>query len=158
MPMKPGNVCTCGRVRPAGQACLCGVGDAAKRKAYYDAKRGTAAERGYDSRWRKQREAFLKEHRHCEWVDPHTGRTCGRWADVVDHVTPHKGDPDLFWRITNWQALCTHHHCSDKQAQERVPTPRFPTLARPPGDRRVGKLPNSSKTAIFRKVFDAWRP
>jgi 5-methylcytosine-specific restriction protein A len=25
----------------------------------------------------------------------------------VDHVVPHKGDPDLFWdELNNWQSLC----------------------------------------------------
>jgi 5-methylcytosine-specific restriction protein A len=31
-------------------------------------------------------------------------------ATVVDHVIPHKGDYQLFWSRSNWQALCTYHH------------------------------------------------
>jgi 5-methylcytosine-specific restriction endonuclease McrA len=25
---------------------------------------------------------------------------------VVDHITPHRGDADLFWDTDNWQTLC----------------------------------------------------
>jgi 5-methylcytosine-specific restriction protein A len=32
-------------------------------------------------------------------------------ATVVDHVTPHRGDPELFWDIEgNWQPLCKACH------------------------------------------------
>ncbi|WP_256371941.1 hypothetical protein [Roseivivax sp. THAF197b] len=38
---------------------------------------------------------------------------------MVDHVIPHRGDMQLFWDRTNWQALCAHHHNAHKQRQER---------------------------------------
>lgn len=31
-------------------------------------------------------------------------------ATIVDHIIPHKGDMNLFWDKSNWQALCGHHH------------------------------------------------
>ncbi|WP_390622926.1 HNH endonuclease [Ralstonia syzygii] len=31
-------------------------------------------------------------------------------ATVVDHIVPHKGDQHLFWRRSNWQALCKACH------------------------------------------------
>jgi 5-methylcytosine-specific restriction protein A len=37
---------------------------------------------------------------------------------VVDHKTPHKGDPALMWDEANWQALCKPCHDRDKQAIE----------------------------------------
>lgn len=40
-------------------------------------------------------------------------------ATVVDHITPHKGNPALFWSRTNWQPLCTMHHNKVKQGIER---------------------------------------
>jgi 5-methylcytosine-specific restriction protein A len=40
-------------------------------------------------------------------------------ASVVDHIKPHKGDPELFWNEANWMALCSHHHNSEKQRIER---------------------------------------
>lgn len=41
-------------------------------------------------------------------------------ATVVDHITPHKGDPVLFWNSQNWQSLCPTHHNAAKQKQERT--------------------------------------
>jgi len=61
----------------------------------------------YDTRWRTARSVFLARHplcRHCE----QSGRTVS--ADVVDHIQPHKGDHELFWDQTNWQALCKSCH------------------------------------------------
>ena len=40
-------------------------------------------------------------------------------ATVVDHITPHKGDPVLFWdSANNWQSLCADHHSRHKQQIE----------------------------------------
>lgn len=43
-------------------------------------------------------------------------------ATVVDHITPHKGDSDLFWQASNHQALCKHCHDSHKQRLEKSGT------------------------------------
>jgi len=74
-----------------------------------DERRGTAAQRGYDSRWRRARARFLKRHPICR--DPlarHTGRVVA--ATVVDHIVPHRGDEALFWDERNWQPLCRECH------------------------------------------------
>jgi 5-methylcytosine-specific restriction enzyme A len=39
-------------------------------------------------------------------------------ASVVDHITPHRGDPALFWQAGNHQSLCASCHNSRKQAEE----------------------------------------
>jgi 5-methylcytosine-specific restriction protein A len=39
-------------------------------------------------------------------------------ATVVDHITPHRSDPKLFWDPANHQAICKPHHDSTKQRQE----------------------------------------
>lgn len=65
----------------------------------------------YGRRWRKARAAFLAEHPFC--VD------CGRLADEVDHVTPHRGDRALFWSSDNWQSLCETCH-GRKTARETL--------------------------------------
>lgn len=44
---------------------------------------------------------------------------CGAPAEHVDHITPHKGNPALFWNWNNLQALCAHCHNSVKQENER---------------------------------------
>lgn len=79
-------------------------------------RRGSAAQRGYDSRWRKAREAFLAEHPLCAMCAAR-GRTVP--ATVVDHITPHRGDQRLFWSSDNWQALCAPCHDSAKQREEK---------------------------------------
>lgn len=69
--------------------------------------RETAAERGYDSKWRTARSRFLREHSLCAGclkVGKLTPST------VVDHVIPHRGDPLLFWDKENWQPLCKDCH------------------------------------------------
>lgn len=78
--------------------------------------RGSAASRGYDSRWRKARAFYLQRHPLCRMCEQ-IGRITP--ATVVDHIVPHKGDPELFWDETNWQPLCKRHHDSTKQRAER---------------------------------------
>lgn len=86
----------------------------AKRR--HDERRGSARERGYDSRWDKARKTFLRTHPLCRMCEAQ-GRVTP--ATVVDHIIPHKGDQALFWDTGNWQPLCTHHHNSAKQREER---------------------------------------
>ena len=75
-----------------------------------DRQRGNAAERGYDARWKKARDLFLKEHPLCAFC-----RAEGKIvpATVVDHIIPHRGDHRLFWDQTNWESLCKE--CHDKK-------------------------------------------
>lgn len=40
-------------------------------------------------------------------------------AVVVDHKVPHRGDMNLFWDKSNWQALCKQCHDGHKQRQEK---------------------------------------
>jgi 5-methylcytosine-specific restriction protein A len=68
----------------------------------YDNHRGTAAQRGYGSKWRKVRAYYLAKNPIC--------LRCGDIATVVDHITPHKGNMQLFWATTNWQPLCKPCH------------------------------------------------
>lgn len=41
-------------------------------------------------------------------------------SPVVDHITPHRGDPALFWDIDNLQSVSKAWHDSVKQARERA--------------------------------------
>lgn len=81
-----------------------------------DALRPSSSARGYDSRWRRLRWAFLRAHPIC--VDPfglHRHRITP--ATEVDHIKPHKGNKALFWNQDNWQPVC--HAChSRKTASE----------------------------------------
>ncbi|CDN41949.1 Holin protein [Paenibacillus sp. P22] len=78
-----------------------------QRRAQKDRFRGTAAERGYDARWRAYRALFLQQYplcKHCLKDDVYTP------AEVVDHITPHRMDMVLFWDPNNHQPLCKRHH------------------------------------------------
>lgn len=70
----------------------------------------------YNYRWQQERKAFLAANPLCVF---HKKRNQVVAATVVDHVIPHRGDLDLFWDKTNWQALCKPCHDSYKQAIER---------------------------------------
>ena len=77
--------------------------------------KGSSTERGYNYRWRKFRELYLKENPLCVFCK---NEGIVKEANVVDHITPHKGDKELFWSKENHQSLCKFHHDSTKQAME----------------------------------------
>lgn len=110
MPSLGPRIC-CGKVIPAGQRCTCQAQRDKERKARFDQTRPSARQRGYDSKWDRERGVYLAVHRTCV--------KCPNPATVVDHIVPHKGDMKLFWDRKNWQALCASCHSSRKQREER---------------------------------------
>ena len=72
-----------------------------------DARRGTAASRGYTHTWHKARDQYLERN---PWCSTCLGRGVRTEAEVVDHIKPHKGDMKLFWDKLNWQPLCRRCH------------------------------------------------
>ena len=110
MAARPKTICKhpgCGKLIDAPGYCPPHTKLAEQRRAEADARRGTPAQRGYDDRWRKARYAFLSEHPLCRECE-RTGRLSA--AQVVDHITPHKGDRERFWNRDNWQPLCKPCH------------------------------------------------
>ena len=73
----------------------------------YDQQRGSSAQRGYGSRWQKARATYLANHPTCVACAARGMLTA---ASVVDHITPHKGNTELFWSVDNWQAMCKPCH------------------------------------------------
>ena len=73
----------------------------------YAKARASSSERGYTHRWQMERRAFLLRHPVCVECERHG---VFEMAKVVDHIIPHKGDMELFWRVSNWQALCVTCH------------------------------------------------
>jgi 5-methylcytosine-specific restriction endonuclease McrA len=67
------------------------------------------------TQWRKLRQAHLMSNPLCvmcqqlDWIEA---------ATVVDHVTPHRGDRELFFN-SPLQSLCAMHHNSTKARIER---------------------------------------
>jgi 5-methylcytosine-specific restriction protein A len=84
-------------------------------KREYDQHRGSARERGYDSRWEKARKAYLAKHPLCVCC---LANGIPHGAELVDHIEPHKGDMARFWDSGNWQGLCRWCHENIKRAVE----------------------------------------
>jgi 5-methylcytosine-specific restriction enzyme A len=73
-----------------------------------DLNRPGARLRGYNARWDKARIVWLNHHPLCVYCLKQ-GRTTA--ARVVDHITPHRMNMDLFWDSeNNWQSLCIICH------------------------------------------------
>lgn len=83
-------------------------------------ERPSSAKRGYNSKWRKVRAAYLRKHPMCVKCMAE-----GRYveATVVDHITPHRGNPALMWDENNYQALCKP--CHDKKTWTEDKTPVY---------------------------------
>lgn len=112
MPRSAPRVCGhCGGVHSKGERCPKTVAMDRERKARHDQKRPSARQRGYTAEWERESKAYLAVYSSC--------RRCGRTANLVDHIEPHKGDQQLFWDRRNWQPLCTPCHSGAKQRLER---------------------------------------
>lgn len=117
MPFKPKRPCRfpgCPNLTDTGAYCAAHrsrvpaqTAPQKERERRYDNERGTAAERGYNSKWRTARQGYLAHHPLCAECQRH-GRITP--ATVVDHMIPHKGDKKLFWDRDNWQPLCKACH------------------------------------------------
>lgn len=69
----------------------------------------------YDRRWAAASRAYLSEHTSCAMCER---RGALRRSEVTDHIVPHRGDLELFWRRENWQPLCKRCHDGRKAAEE----------------------------------------
>ena len=87
---------------------------APKHKPRIAEMRGSARERGYDSRWDRFSKQHLQLYPLCAYCLA-DGRVTA--AVLVDHDLPHRGDPALFWDNT-FTSLCKMHHDVDKQRAE----------------------------------------
>lgn len=107
MPHRPKTPCAhpgCPRLVPYGQKYC----EEHAKEHRHDRK--TANERGYDRRWQQARKFYLRRHPWCVRCKAAGILTP---ATVVDHIKPHRGDPELFWDTKNWQPLCKS--CHDKK-------------------------------------------
>lgn len=114
MPTAAPHPCTavgCGALVPRSRA-RCDVHEH-KRQVEDRAARGSAHQRGYDQRWRTYRLRFIAEHPLCDDCAAQ-GKVVP--TEVVDHVTPHKGDQQLFWDERNHRSLCKA--CHDRRVDE----------------------------------------
>jgi 5-methylcytosine-specific restriction protein A len=117
LPYKPKHPCAhpgCPELVPYGEKYC------EKHKGMHPEEARSAASRGYGSRWNKARKMYLAAHPLCEQCLKE-----GRYtkATVVDHIRPHRGNPELFWNPDNWQALCKK--CHDKKTGEFDSRPEY---------------------------------
>lgn len=75
----------------------------------------SSSERGYSWKWQQARKIYLQEHPLCIMCADEGHVVV---ATVVDHIIPHRGDQTLFWRQSNWRAVCRPHHDSDAQKKD----------------------------------------
>ena len=66
-------------------------------------------------RWQKIRKAHITENPTCVMCEAQGKVTL---ANVVDHIFPHRGDVNNFYRGP-FQSLCYAHHNSTKQKMEK---------------------------------------
>lgn len=154
MPTAPLIACPCGGRRASGEPCTrCGRGGKREARRRYDVQRGTAAQRGYDYRWRNENEdgaadLHLKAYQLCEecrWYGRITAAT------LVDHKRPHKGDMELFWQVHLWQSLCRECH-KLKTMREGRAMPKY-VVCGPPGSGKTTWVKQRAKPGDL--VFDA---
>ena len=114
MPLKAPSACRrpgCPGLVRNGVCSRCGPLSAASAAAH-DAKRGTAAERGYDARWSKVRLLHLSNEPLCRLCAAQ-GRVTA--ADLVDHILPI-ADGGAVLDEDNLQSLC--RRCHDAKTAE----------------------------------------
>lgn len=87
-----------------------------RRKRDVDANRRSTPWRAWykTPRWRNLREAQLYQQPLCQMC---LEDEVVEAATVCDHITPHRGNEELFWSGP-FQSLCAHHHNSDKHREE----------------------------------------
>lgn len=83
-----------------------------------DLSRGSAHARGYNRRWAKASETYLKANPICVGCRAASMPTTA--SALTDHIIPARLAPDLFWIKANWQALCRWHHDVVKQRLEQM--------------------------------------
>lgn len=79
-------------------------------------QRGSAASRGYGTRWRKARATVLAREPLCRPSIRLAGKVVA--ADTLDHWYPHCGLSWLFWMSELWVPMAAGWHSADKQALE----------------------------------------
>jgi 5-methylcytosine-specific restriction protein A len=91
-----------------------------------DKRRGSAKERGYDYKWYRYSQWFLKQpgNQFCAYRLP----GCTMLAKCVDHQYPPNGPDDpLFWNKKNHKSACVH--CNSVKGHKYLKT--FSELQKP---------------------------
>jgi 5-methylcytosine-specific restriction protein A len=100
-PLRPCPTPGCFELVKSGYCAAC---QARRPQRLYDAERGSSAKRGYDRRWRKFREGYLKRHPICEAYP-----LCDAPSAQPHHIQ-RLADGGARFDERNLQALCESHH------------------------------------------------
>lgn len=106
MPVKPMKPCRIPTCQTLSKHTYCD--EHRYQKQQFQKRSSTAM--GYGRKWRAARKSYLEQNPICACG-------CGRLAEVVDHIVPHKGDTTLFWDRKNWQPMTVSCH-NRKTAKE----------------------------------------
>ncbi len=81
-----------------------------------------ASERSDSAAWQHlyKKKAWQLLRNEVLFNDSFTCRLCGALASVVDHISPHKGNLDLFYDRANLQSVCKACHDSHCQSRDRL--------------------------------------
>jgi 5-methylcytosine-specific restriction endonuclease McrA len=73
------------------------------------------------SRWQRLRlKVLVRDQYLCQQTGAVlSGKHPAPNSPVVDHIVPHRGDPDLFWDEDNLQSVSKAWHDSEKQSLEK---------------------------------------
>ena len=88
-----------------------------------DRSRRSSRQRGYCGRWDKASRLHRTLNPACA-ICLMAGRAAP--ATQVDHIRPHKDDPELFWDEDNWQSLCRACHGKKTWLEEMGATFAWP--------------------------------
>jgi 5-methylcytosine-specific restriction protein A len=112
MPMKPKRPCSHPNCPNLTDKKYCD-----EHKALHP-DRPPSYKRGYNYRWNKVRKEYLNKHPLCVKC-----LSEGKYvqATVVDHIIPHRGNDDLMWDTSNYQALCKRCHDTKTWTEDRNP-------------------------------------
>jgi len=111
MPSRPLKICShpsCSELVKSGKC----EQHSKQEQQRYDRQRGTAHDRGYNYRWSKYSQWFLRqpENVFCKLQLP----GCTNLSKCVDHIDPPDGPNDpRFWDPKNHQGGCIH--CNSKK-------------------------------------------
>lgn len=105
----------------------------------------------YGKEWEEYRVIFLNVNPDCY--------VCNKKANIVDHVTPHKGDFKLFWKVDNYLPLCKSHHDTVTNLFDRrhskgtLPLKKMEWLA---GMRMMAGITRKVKVVPFNDKLSNW--
>lgn len=94
----------CGRTCEENKQ-YCYVHKELEGKAKVFTRRGKSSEWHYlysTARWKRLSKDFLQQYPNCF--------VCGKPATITDHITPHRGNAELFFNEDNLQPMCWSCH------------------------------------------------